>query len=275
MSKALWENPLADGDEEITNTVERLLQSQNLYIRPMDGRIAARFREQSLSTPWVHIAHATNRHCGIWNQVYCQQFKLIPHFCRYYCWKTVIKPPTVEALFHLEGLLHSMNLPSKCGIDVRDYTPGAYAGFIYGDSMEQGRFYHRKISKAIAQMGFDWPVLLKRACTEMEFLRPSDQWDPMTEQERILERKLDDIFVKEEGYGHQNDWHKNSIRRRWVRHAMSIGDETWKNLAGNIEGMHPHVVHYQDAQSFEATKSRESMADYDSWLIEQVTNTGE
>lgn len=269
MSKALWENPIADGEEEITNTIENLLQGGNMYVRPEDGRIAAKGKEQPLGTPWIHIQHGVGRHCGLWNQIYCQHFNLIPYYCRYHCWKTVIKPRTVEELFNLEGHLHSMNLPAKCGIDVRNYTPWPYAGFIYGDSLEEGRQYCSKIQQVINQFERDWKVILKRGCTEMELMRPSDQWDPMTEEEKRYEQKLDHIFVKEESYGKQDDWLKNSIRRRWLRHAMSIGDETWRSMAGHIEGMSPHVVEYQDYKAFDQSRTVEK-SQLNSYLYENL-----
>jgi hypothetical protein len=259
MTSMLWQNPLADGEEEITTKVEQVLQGSNLAVRPIDGKIAAQLKSITTETPWIHFNHTTARHCGIWNRIYCRQFQLIPYFCRFHCWKTVVKPRTVKELFSLHDLMQGLNYPSKCGIDVRDYTPGPYAAFVYGDSLKEGQMYCAQMQKYVSEnISPDIPVFLKRGCTEMEVMKPSDQWDPYTPEEEMLERKLNDIFVKEETDAKQAYWLRNRIMRRWIRHAMSIGDETWKELAGEVNGMHPHVVQYQNTDAFEKTKSVES-----------------
>jgi hypothetical protein len=262
MSSNLWNNPIMEGEEELTNKIEQILASSGagLYVRPGDGRIAFRFEGMTSQTPWIHISHGTRRECGLWNHIYTKQFKIIPKGCRNGCWKTVIKPPNVVGLFQLEGLMQALGLPSKCGIDIRNYTPGAYAGFVYGDSIADGREYYQRFKAALEEMGAgDWPIILKRACTEQEMIIPSDQWDTyMTPEKRLIEKKLDDIFAHDQGDGGgQSDWIKNVIRRRWLRHALAIGDQTWRELMDEVpEGFFPHTVQYQDWETFQKTKSK-------------------
>jgi hypothetical protein len=260
MSHLLWSNPFANGEEEITNKVTEILRTGAYQVRLADGAIVLRGEPSgSTETPWIHIMHGPERVCSLWNAIYTRGFDLIPSFCRFRCWKTVVKPRNVVELFRLEAILTGLQLPSKCGIDIRDYTPGAYAGFIYGNSLEEGREYFKIITRVLVEQGMgDVPVLLKRGCTEMELMKPSDQWDPMSEKDKLLEEKLDFIFARESfAQGVQSQWIKNRIRRRWVRHAMAIGDATWKQIVGpDVKGMHPHVVQYQSEESFEATKSK-------------------
>lgn len=260
MTSMLWSNPLDPGEEKIAQKAEEILANSNMAVRPEDGKIASFRKATSANTPWIHFNHTTIRHCGIWNRIYCRIYNHIPSFCRNRCWKTVVKPRTVKELFELHDLMFQLNYPSKCGIDVRDYTPGPYAAFVYGDSLKEGQEYCRLMKEHVGNaISPDIPVFLKRGCTEMEVMKPSDQWEyPMSEADVRLERKLDDIFVKEETDGKQAYWLRNQIMRKWLRHAMSIGDVTWKELCGDVKGMHPHVVHYDDKEAFEKTKSIET-----------------
>lgn len=256
MGKVFWQNPCDHDEEEITNKLSRLVETGQFYVQKGDGKLVRRDNGLAFAPPWIHFRTGTARHCAIWNQVYCQLFKLIPKECRHGCWKTVIKPRTVVELFELCNLMDYLDLPSKCGIDRRDYTPGPYAAFIYGDSMAEGREYYNIIKKHVAEhISPDVPILLKRACTEMEQMLPSDQWDPMSDADKYLQKKLDDVFVFDSHYQTQAEWNRNMIKRMWLRHAMSIGDETWRDIAGEVEGFHPHVVHYQTDEAFEATKT--------------------
>lgn len=258
MSSIIWNNPFAKGEEKMGRITENILQNSNMVIRPETGKLGGLYKSTSYNTPWIHFHHTTVRHCGIWNRVYFRSYGHIPKFCRYHCWKTVIKPTTVKELFMLHDLMQSLNWPSKCGIDVRDYTPGPYAGFVYADSLKEGQSYCRAMKKHVAEaIGDHVAVLLKRGCTEMEQAKPSDQWDDWGPNDELLERKLDDIYMKEEADGKQGYWLQNVIKRKWVRHAMSIGDETWKEIT-DASGMHPHVVHYDDYEAYSKTKTVEN-----------------
>ena len=194
-----------------------------------DGKLISKDPCGTLETPWVFINHdARKKFCNIWNGVYCIKFNLIPTHCRINCWKTVVKIPTVKDLYQCYEIFKQMDLPSKLGIDRRDYTTTPYAGFIYGDSLEQGRKYY-KIARA--NIPEHIPIILKRGCTEMERLKPSDKWDEITVEDLHTEDRLNDIFRFEEKNFAMASWVKKSVKEKWITHAIMIGDPTAKETA--------------------------------------------
>ncbi len=121
-----------------------------------------------------------------------------------------------------------LNLPSKIGMDVRDYTHGAWAGFVYTDSLDEGRAHYKIVRKEIPNK---IPVILKRGCTEMERLEDSDKWDEVPEAHIEMERRLLDLFDFDERFYNQAAWHKHEIKENWIKHAIKIGDPTAKEVA--------------------------------------------
>jgi hypothetical protein len=272
-STPLWDQFFEEGEEKLyTKVLHLLLTNNNFQQRPSDGRIEIIHERRGISplTPWIHFRHGTIRHCGHYNQLFCKSFEHIPRFCRWNCWKTVIKPRNFKYLYELYAIMRAMDLPSKCGVDQRDYTPGPYAGFIYGDSLEEGRRYWKLMSETLVEAGFsvtneakefeenhdmNYMVFLKRGCTEMEELKASDQWDQMTPEEMRMEQKFKDLFVFDAGEGNPHPASLNAVKRLWVRHAMSIGDISYKEVVYDVQDLHPHVVHYETPEAFEKTRS--------------------
>lgn len=235
-------------------------ESNEFYVRASDGRIDHGTDAQPISTPWIHVKDSPERHCNLWNQVYFQRFGLLPSFCRFCCWKVVFKPKCVVDLFEMEKVLEKMNLPSKLGMDVRDYSPGPWAGFIYNNSLKEGRQTLQALHERMCEhFGEDHDVdaFLKRGCTEMEYKLPSDQWDDVSEQAVELERMLDEMFVKHEASAQQSDWVKQTLRNRWVKYALNIGDPTWRQLVDDPKNYIAHTVKYDTDERFYETMSPE------------------
>jgi hypothetical protein len=192
------------------------------------GKLAPYSPRGIVDTPWVFTNFdARRKFCTLWNAIYCNEFHIIPKFCRFHCWKTVIYPRNVYELFQLADLLRALNLPSKCGIDKRNYTYAAWDGFVYGDDLEQGKQYYRQTREAVDRViSPDIKVILKRGCTEMERMKPSDQWDDYPPDEEMLEFQLDDIFHFEELDFHQSAWEVRDIKENWILRAIEICDPT-------------------------------------------------
>jgi len=149
----------------------------------------------------------------------------------------VIKPRNLKELLKLTDILHERQFPSKLGIDRRDYTYGPWAGFVYGDSIEEGQKYARKLRKLLDErISPDVPLILKRGCTEMEAIKPSNEWDEMSPEEVLLERRLNDSFEFEENETRHSAWMIEDIKYRWLRHAIQIGDPTAKECAIKLSG---------------------------------------
>ena len=215
--------------EEDYKKIRTLLLNSGRYIIGQDGKVVSAKVAGAKDTPWIFINHdARKKFCGFWNGVCCLAYKLIPSHCRFNCWKTVIKPRNVKELFELFDILTRLQLPAKLGMDLRDYTHGAWAGFVYADTLEEGRSYYKAVREAVP---LEIPVILKRGCTEMEQLLSSDKWDNFTDRDEYLERKLHDLFHFEEQNFVQAAWLKHEIKENWIRHAIKIGDPTARETA--------------------------------------------
>ena len=202
------------------------------------GKLVPKHPQGARGIPWIFTNYnARRKHCSHWNSVYCGEFGLIPVFCRTRCWKTVVKPRNVKELFQLFEVFKMLDLPSKCGMDLRKYTYGAWAGFIYGDSLEQGLEYYKKCRTAVnREMSNRVPVILKRGCTEMERIVPSDQWDKMPKDQLAFEHQLDDLFEFGELHFNTAGWLKREIKERWIERAIEIGDPTARETAEKHSG---------------------------------------
>jgi len=187
-----------------------------------------------LDLPWIFFHDdGRKKFCAYWNGVFCGQFGIIPTNCRFNCWKTVFKPPNVKSVFECYEIMKTAGLPGKIGIDRRDYSYGAWAGFVYADSLKEGREYY-KITRGLLPENIS--VILKRGCTEMERLLQSDKWDAISEAELNYERRLHDLFEFEEYDFPQSDWHRNQIKESWIKHAIAIGDPTARETAEKFSG---------------------------------------
>lgn len=209
-----------------------------------EGKIEPIAAGAAPNTPWIFISKGRHKFCGLYNHVMTQQHGLIPTYCRFQCWKTVIKPRNCKELFMLFDTLTRLQLPSKCGMDLRDYSYGAWAGFVYACSLPEGRRYHKRVLEAlkktygedqVSDQGSDFPgkvvCILKRGCTEMEALRTSTLWDQFDEDELTKEKKIEDMYAHNDTDAYQSDWVKNSIKERWIKRAIEIGDPTAREMA--------------------------------------------
>ena len=193
------------------------------------GKLEPKMVEGARGMPWIFINHdARKKFCWFWNQVCCGVFSIIPTNCRFNCWKTVLKPNNVKELFECYDILKRLDLPSKIGMDLRDYTYGAWAGFIYADTLEEGRSYYKQVREALPKKV---SVILKRGCTEMERLKPSKEWDNMAKVDFEMEQKLLDRFKFDERHYHQAKWYKKEIEENWIIRAIQIGDPTARETA--------------------------------------------
>jgi hypothetical protein len=211
-----------------SDTVTNLLSTE--YKIGPSGKLIGKDPQGGRNIPWVFIHHEMRKKfCSFWNNVCTMRFNLIPTPCRMSCWKTVIKPRNVLELFSVYETMIALNLPSKIGMDLRKYTYGPWAGFIYADTLQEGQKYTKMIVDAVKPKRV--PIILKRGCTEMERLIPSDQWNKISEKDIELERRLCDLFDFSEPYFAQAAWLKTEIKEQWIKRAIEIGDPTAQEAA--------------------------------------------
>ena len=227
-SKLPFDSLSVNTPHSFSERVNRLTERD--YKIGTSGRLVPKSPQGGRAIPWIFINQdARKKFCAFWNHVCTTHFNLIPTNCRMNCWKTVIKPRNVLELFEVYETMVALDLPSKVGMDMRNYTYGAWAGFVYADTLEEGREYYNRLKDAVKPKRV--PIILKRGCTEMERLVSSDKWGTISEKDLELERRLCDLFEFSEPYFAQAAWLKVEIRERWIRRAIEIGDPTAREAA--------------------------------------------
>jgi hypothetical protein len=190
-----------------------------------------------IDSPWVFIPYPSDRmHCRVWQKMKdCFGFQ--PCYCLTSCWKVVFDIPTVKDLFatqrQLEHFCSGTGLHSKCGMDVRDYTRAKYAAFIYATSLEEGRDIHSDLRSHVPP---HISVNLKRGCTEMEAMKPSNLWPEPTDDHLRFEAMILSMFGEMPRAGKQSTWMINRIWHAWLMRAKDLQDETWRECVGE-EGL--------------------------------------
>lgn len=217
-----------------------------------DGKVRMRnINKQVPDSFWIHAAVDTERRCTVWLKYYFLRYGIISRNC-FNCWKTVCRPETITQLFAMEKLQEEIyelhGYPGKCGLETRAYGSykGPYAAFWY-NPIDGGLVEARRRTKILKKMVHekigDIPVILKRACTEMEEkVGPSCDWIYHKDQDPY-EDALDNFFglVTYENVRHEDM--RIYRHRKWLEWGFEKGD--------------PDVANYVDKfpDSFGITKT--------------------
>jgi len=201
----------------------------------------------AIDTPWMHINQGHTKRCGFDHQICFNQFRIIPPRCLE-CWKTVVTPTTFDELMKLKEIQEGFNFPCKCGIEVRDYTPKFYGGYHYADSLDEGLAIHEVVKKAVKEnisKEVADGVILKRGCTEFEFLKgPSTSWHMNKGEERLLSLIENYVDQNTTNVG-QSKEAQHHVLSKWFLWAHSNGDMTYKEYNGG-ESLFPSYVRYDN-----------------------------
>ena len=205
------------------------LFAANKFVIELDGKVKP-MKKLTLDLPWVFIRGRDFGDCYLYREVFFDVFGIVPAFCQYFCWKTIIKPRTVVELFKLYEVLRRLNYPGKCGIEVRPHVKGSYGGYVYNNGKEEGLSRQPFIRKAVDEdISPDIPIYLKRGCTEFEHAIPTSKWQVSPDQNAV-EQILMAIFQPESVPVYQPQWIVNHVKRSWIYQAWNVGDETFKEL---------------------------------------------
>ena len=225
-------------DDDIISRFRPLLQNGGFRLRDEDGKICAVVKGMAWDTPWHHVVHSAFLDCQRWHKILFDLFSLtmppgqgfVPSACQQ-CWKVVVRPKTLLKLFSLLDLQKYLNLPSKCGMEVRPYVNGLYGGYFYNHSLEQGIECYKTVREKVNEtpnLGESTPVILKRACTEFEMrLGDSSKWVVTPHQLRI-ETTVNKWFVRNDVTRQQPPHAISNVHRKWIEYAYMNGDETYK-----------------------------------------------
>lgn len=192
---------------------------------------------------WLFFGHNTAlRDCFTWHSILFNCFDGFVHeFCKLRCYKVVVKTRNfldamnfrnaVLAIPHTTGGLTP--LQGKVGKDERDYTDGHFNGFIYCDGLEDARKKYTVVRKLVDEHvadGENIPIIIKRACTEMEQKHGQTDgkfWQSMTQEELDFQHLLEDIYDDLKHSSVQADWIQNKVIADMMRWANTVGDKSW------------------------------------------------
>jgi hypothetical protein len=245
--------------QDVIGWLEPLWREKGWIVRIGDGKLVypeCQMRAHP-STPW----HYTNPQmdCYMWSNVLFEAVRtkikknFAPSFC-HQCFKVVCRPATLKGLFALETLQREMKRHSKCGIEVRSYVPALYGGYWYNRGLDAGRECYEAVRAAVDEcedLGPETPVILKRACTEMErVMGPSDKWKLPTVRQLEMERRVEATVVFDARIIAQPANIIRYVHKRWIEWAFMNGDETYKEYTGG-KPIYGAPVTYHDQPSKE------------------------
>lgn len=221
------------------------LMQKGYHIKADTGLIGIK-RAHGFNTPWIHVKQVCEKRCGIDHQIKFEKFGFIPPRCMQ-CWKVVAMPRTLKELFELEKLERVLDRPSKCGIEVRDYTPRHYGGYFYNNSLEEGRERYTEVREAVSDMiSPDIKVILKRACTEMEMKFGNAGFWYMPPEWQDMDTIIEDRFESSATIaGKQADYVVARVKKEWMKWAFSNGDMTYKEFNGGKD-MFPDYQYFHE-----------------------------
>ena len=222
------------GKTDIIAYMRPQLERGVFNLRDSDGKLFAT-ANMAWNTPWHHIKHAF-LDCQTWHRVIFDfiasqlETPFVPSKCQN-CWKVVVRPGTLEQLFALERLQKQLDVPCKCGIEIRNTVHGLYGGYFYNYSFPEGLERYKQVREEVNQeplLGPDIPVFLKRACTEFEHLCGDSKFWGITPKQRELEAMVDRYVVSDDMQRRQPDHLVRHVHRKWIEYAFANGDATYK-----------------------------------------------
>lgn len=190
-------------------------------------------------------------------------FNIIPKYC-FDCYKIFIVPRNVVELFKLMITFDRLKLPSdntrKCTVETRPQISGAYKGFIYCQSFEEGKEVLNTTQKIISQeISSKVPVSLKRGCSEYSLAYP--------EYSQFKEGNKPVMEFKDEWQEYEDFADKNNLAGHfaplpfdtynhpgfnvpdalvmlfWIKYAATIGDLSYLKITElpmpKLQGLQP------------------------------------
>lgn len=218
--------------------------------------------------PWHHVKHTDQVDCHLWHRVMFDvvneslptEKKFVPSKCQE-CWKVVVKPKTLKQLFSLLDLQIKLDRPSKCGIETRPGVKGHYGGYFYNRSFDEGVECYKEVRdnikksrilkpllKEVDENGIYKRILLKRGCTEFEYLLGrSDMWS-VTEEQLEMENLIEEAFYRQLSSEMQPQFVINHIHRKWIEFAWDRDDETVMQFTNGKLINPPYVTYHYIAE---------------------------
>jgi len=204
------------------------------------------FMGMTEKSPWVHTNIQNTKRCGMDHNVIFNTYGIIPPRCME-CWKVCCSIPDFDHLMKMkkmqEGVTH---ISSKCGIELRDYAPKHYGAYFYTGSLDEGREVYTEMRERIDdEVGPDVGVILKRACTEFEFINgPSPLWVNTQEEEEMIQL-IEQYVDMGKANIRQDKLLQDNIMLKWFIWANSNGDFSYVPYNGGKK-LFPDYVTYHE-----------------------------
>ena len=175
------------------------------------------------------------------------RYNAIPKYC-FSCYKVTVEPQTVMELFKLMVIFHELKPPNdnarKCMVECREYATGAYKGFIYCSSVEEGEETKKWVQELVSeQISINIPVDLKRGCSEYALSYP--EYAQVRQDESTMKYKeewhkyeelvdKDFIFEKQRTTFNQSSYSFSDakVMLAWLKYAEKRGDLSYMKIAG-------------------------------------------
>ena len=236
---------------DLITRLKPLLEKSGYMLRPSDQKFVPRVAGSTWDAPWIYTKGELTIRCDIYHRI---MFNLLDHIhsaCRD-CWKIVVRPRTIIELLDLYELQKEMDVPCKCGLELRSTVCGLYGGYFYTRSKEAGLERYSEVRKAVDEaISPDVPVILKRYCTEFEIGKgskgPSDKVGPVTPEELAYEKYVEAHFPSVGESGGQAEHVIANTIKRWIHHAFEHGDLSYLGLT-NGEKLIPDYVTYHNVK---------------------------
>lgn len=199
--------------------------------------------------PWIMVNNDGTRECDFYKDV-DKLYNIIPPPCMC-CWKVVVQPRTLKQLFQLLEIEIEMSKSDpycfcKCGIELRPDVERNYGGYFYCNDLNQGLMRLEQVRENVHKIiAPDVPVILKRACTELERkYGPSNKWDDLVTPEwKATWEMLERTFRLTKKFTKQPTLIQKHVIMKWIAHATSIADPSIPEL-NNGNKIYPGYITY-------------------------------
>ena len=237
-------------DMDVLSKLQKFLKRGGYHINT-SGKIVPHVPALSWDVPWVYVKMRPMMRCDIGHHILWEYFKIISSTCRQ-CYKVVVRPRNLKELFDLYELEKELDVPSKCGIELRRTVMGLYGGYFYNDGLQEGKERYKQVREAVNdKLSPETSVILKRYCTEFEIDKngkgPSDKLPDLTEKEKYIEQMITSIIPDHMHNTEIPEFMVAHVMRKWIHFAYQNGDETYKEFTGG-NPLFPSTVTYHDKQ---------------------------
>ena len=142
-----------------------------------------------------------------------------------------------------------MEVPCKCGREVRPEVNGLWGGYFYCRGLKEGQQRYKEVRELVNEhLSPETTVLLKRYCTEFEINGvPSNETpDELTEEEKKMEDMVLFLFPQRGSYTSNPDWVDVKVMREWIEYAHDNGDNSYMELNDGKPLIKPYVKYNKE-----------------------------